>query len=76
MSLTLNVGICKRIAQPDLGSLGALCSVEVALDPSLIFDAVAGFPIRAKQAFTACHQAVDEELTRGHAMPGKADCQR
>ena len=42
MSLKLNVGICKKIAQPDFGSLGASCHVEVELDPSLIFNDVAG----------------------------------
>ncbi len=54
MSLKLNVGICKKISQPDFGSLSATCSVEVALDPSLIFNDVAGFDIRVKQAYAAC----------------------
>ena len=53
MSLKLNVGICKKIAQPDFRSLGACCSVEVALDPSLIFNDVAGFHIRVNQAYAA-----------------------
>ena len=43
MSFKLNVGICKKIAQPDVGALGVSCSVEVALDPSLISMTWPGF---------------------------------
>ena len=66
----------KRISQPDFGSLEASCSIEVAFDPSLIFDDVAGFRIRAKQAYTACRRAVDDELTRQQAMAHEATTPR
>ncbi len=62
MPLRLNVGITKKIGQPDYGSLGASCFVEVELDQSLIFDDVEGFQERVKHAYVACRQAVSEEL--------------
>jgi hypothetical protein len=34
MPLRLHVGLTKKIGQPDYGSLGASCSVEVELDQS------------------------------------------
>ena len=80
MPLKLSVGLNKKIGQPDYGSLGACCHVELELD-SL---AVAGNPVllqqQAQQAFAACSQAVEGELARqarpnGHAgashVPGR-----
>ena len=67
MALKLNVGISKKIGQPNFGSLGASCHVEVELDPSLIFNDVPALHSRIKQAYTACRQAVHDELTRGQA---------
>ena len=68
MALKLNVGISKKIGQPNFGSLGASCHVEVELDPSLIFNDVPALHSRIKQAYTACRQAVHDELTRSQAM--------
>ncbi len=53
MALKLNVGIGRKISRANFGSLGASCRVEVALGPSLIFNDVAEFHIRARQAYTA-----------------------
>jgi hypothetical protein len=64
MPLKLNVGICKKIGQPDYGSLGASCNVEVELDQSLIVDDLDAFQERVTHAYTACREAVTEELAR------------
>ncbi len=64
MSLKLNVGVCKKIGQPDYGSLGASCNVEVELDQSLIFDDLDAFQERVTHAYTACREAVTEKLAR------------
>jgi hypothetical protein len=58
MPLKLNVGTCKKIGQPDYGSLGASCNVEIELDQSLLFDDL-----------DACREAVAEELARQQQGP-------
>ncbi len=64
MPLKLNVGISKKVGQPDYGSLGASCHVEVELDSSLLFDDPDAFQERTTNAYAACRQAVEDELAR------------
>jgi hypothetical protein len=64
MPLTLNVGISKKIGQPDFGSLGASCNVQVELPSNVIFDDLEAFQRQVRQAYSACTQAVTEELSR------------
>jgi hypothetical protein len=59
MPIKLNVGLSKKLGLPDYGSLGASCHVEIELDESLDRDA---FQDRVRRAFTACRQAVEDEL--------------
>jgi hypothetical protein len=64
MPLKLNVGLSKKVGQPEYSSLGASCHVEVVLDQSLVFDDLDDFHERVNQVFAACRQAVQDELAR------------
>ena len=61
--LKLNVGTSKKIGQPDYGSAGASCNLEVELDPGLFQD-LEGLHIVVRRAYAACNQAVNDELAR------------
>ena len=63
MSLTLNVGVSKKIGLPEYCSVGATCNLEIELDSGLL-DNLSGFHERVRDAYVACHQAVDDELAR------------
>ena len=67
MALKLNVGVSKKVGLPEYSSVGASCNVEIELDPSLLEHDLAAFHDRARAAYKACHQAVEEDLARSHA---------
>lgn len=70
MPLKLNVGLTKKIGLPDYGSVGASCHVEVELEGTLLQSDLDGFHDRVRAAFTACRQAVQDELTRHQCQDG------
>ena len=69
MPLKLNVGLTKKIGQPDYGSLGASCYVEVELDAALLHNDLDGFQRHVRSVFVACQQAVNDELSRHKEPP-------
>ena len=64
MPVTINVGLAKKIGLRDYGSLGASCNVAFEADHSLLESDLAAFHQRVKNAFVACHQAIQDELAR------------
>ena len=61
--LRLNVGTNRKIGQPDYGSAGASCNLELELDTGLFQD-LEGLQQVVKRAYAACNQAVNDELAR------------
>ena len=64
MPLRLSVGVSRKLGQPGYGSIGAVCAVELELDPGLLRDDPEEFDRRAHSAHAACTRAVDAELAR------------
>jgi len=64
MPLILNVGIIKELRQPNGRSLSATCDVSIKLDAALLTGDPDAFHRRVRNAYAACHQAVDRELAR------------
>ena len=67
MPLKLNVGISRKVGQPNYGSLGAQCNMEVELDGSILNDPET-LRRRIAEAYNACSSAVHDELEGKHAM--------
>src|SRR3954465_1502926 len=70
MPLRLSVGVSKKMGLPEYSSAGAHCDLEVELDLGLLDD-LETFHERVRDAYVACHQAVNDELARlrAQAMP-------
>ena len=64
MPLKLNCGVNKKVGQPDFGSLGASCNIEIEMDGSLILNDLETFHDRVRQAFAECRKAVNDELAQ------------
>ena len=67
MPLKVNVGLSKKIGLPDYGSLGASLHVEYEADSALLQHDLDGFHRQVKNAFVACKQAIQDELSRHRA---------
>jgi len=67
MPLKISVGLCKKSGLPDYGSVGANCNVEFEVDQSLLENDLQAFHQRVAKAYSACRQAIDDELGRDKA---------
>ena len=65
MSIKLNLGVNKKIGEPNYGSRGASCHVEFELDGSLDNGTAARFQEAARRAYAACRHVVESELAAG-----------
>jgi hypothetical protein len=72
MTMKLNVSVNKKIGQPDFGSLGASCGVEVELPHNIVFDDLEAFHRHARNVYVAATQAVNDELARHQQGSGTA----
>ena len=76
MSVKANVGLSKKIGQPDYGSLGATCNVEFELDSGFDNGSSTRFQDAVRRAYVACRQAVEAEIQShqdGNANNGHAN---
>ncbi|MCY2991693.1 MAG: hypothetical protein NTY19_28040 [Planctomycetota bacterium] len=64
MPLVLNVGLSKKLGLPDYGSVGATCHVTVELEGTLLQNDLQTFQRHVRNAYVACSQAVNDELSR------------
>jgi hypothetical protein len=64
MPLIVNVGLSQKIGRPNYSSLGASVHVEYETDSLLLLTNVDAFHRQVQDAFAACRQAVQDELTR------------
>jgi hypothetical protein len=73
MPIKLNVSVSKKVGQPDFGSLGASCSVEVELPHNIVFDDLEAFHRHARNVYVAATQAVNDELARHAGNAGASN---
>jgi hypothetical protein len=69
MPLKLTLALSRKIGQPEFGSLGASCGIELELAEQLLFEDQAAFQRRVREAYIACDQAVHDELARHQSPP-------
>jgi hypothetical protein len=60
----LNVGVSRKVGQPDYGAVGASCHLELEINSDLLEGDLEGFHARVRSAYVAAHQAVHDELAR------------
>ena len=69
MAAKLSVGLQKKLGLPGYSSIGASCHVEFEVETSLLESNLEGFHKKVHSVYDACHQAVNEQLTRYQSTP-------
>ena len=64
MAAKLSVGLQKKLGLPGYSSIGASCHVEFEVETSLMESNLEGFHQKVHSAYSACQQAINEQLAR------------
>jgi hypothetical protein len=64
MAFKINVGLSRKIGQPNFGSLGASCHIDLEIDPQTASLGPEAIQQQILAAFSVCKQSVDTELAQ------------
>jgi hypothetical protein len=64
MAFKINVGLSRKIGQPNFGSLGASCHIDLEIDPQTASLGPDAIQQQILAAFAVCKQSVDTELAQ------------
>lgn len=68
MPMRANIGLSRKVGQPDYGSLGASCHLDIELDGAVLQQDPDLVRRHVRNVFALCSQAVDEELVRQQSL--------
>ena len=63
MAIKANVSFTQKLGQPDYGSVGAGCTLEIEMDSNLLERDPDEFRVQLELAYLTCRQAVEQQLT-------------
>jgi hypothetical protein len=69
MAAKLSVGLQKKLGLPGYSSIGASCHVEFEVETSLMESNLEGFHQKVQNVYSACQQAINEQLARYQSTP-------
>ena len=75
MTMKVTVGISRKVGQPNYGSTGASCHIDVELDQSLLIGDRRQLQQRLQQALDVCRGIVEGELAGGQSHPSDSNHQ-